>query len=153
MAPIFERSKETDLLVTALRGVNRSVSYEALCQQTGLTLGQMKKVLSSARVILKGENILFDTEWGVGLVRLTDAEKVQQSGKRKRRIYNQAKYGTQDLNTIENFGALSNSDQLTATTDRTIFRLTMDNTRAARRRKETPKVASSPIPDISRFKK
>src|SRR2546422_2865345 len=118
MAISWERSADTETVLQALRGVNDEISWIALIRQTGLTKKRLMSVLASARRILKGEKILFENIHGEGLKRCTDADKAHKPAKRLLRVTRAMKRELSDLATIENFGAMAQTDQHLATTYR-----------------------------------
>jgi hypothetical protein len=126
----FERSPDTEAVIIALRGVNEEATYEGLAKQANLRLPRLKEVLPSARQILRREKILFGTITGVGVKRLADTDKVRKSEHNKKRMANAAKRGIKELDTIEHFELLIPIDQLTVTTNRTIFHLTRQQLKA-----------------------
>jgi hypothetical protein len=133
MPLIFERSIDTENAINALRKVNGEVSYDELAARSHLSVKRLKQVLPSARRVLRKENILFGTIFGHGLKRLGDLEKAHASEAAKKRIGNTAKRALKDLDTIENFGALPNVEQLSVTTNRTIFHLVREHAHGARK--------------------
>jgi len=118
---IGERSPDTNLVVTALRGVNGDVAYVALAAQVDLPVARVKTLLPSARNILRAEQgILFDVVRGVGLRRLDNQGKVKKVDTAVKKISRAAKRGEKELRTVD-YGALSKTDQHHVTTQRLFF--------------------------------
>lgn len=118
----FERSADTDAVIVALRGCNNEIGYAELAKQAGLTLARTKQVLSSARRAIRSESgVLFGTITGVGLRRLSDADKVKKPEAFKKRVFRGAGREIRDLSTISDFGNLSKPDQHSVTTNRTVL--------------------------------
>jgi hypothetical protein len=134
----FERSPDTEAVIIALRGVNEEATYQGLAKQANMSLLRLKSVLRSARQILRREKILFGTITGVGVKRLADTDKVRKSEDNKKRMANAAKRGIKELDTIEHFELLIPIDQLTVTTNRTIFHLTRQQLKAMPKAEPVP---------------
>lgn len=141
----FERSALTETIVSILRGVNSEISYQTLANGTRVSIEQIKKSLPSAQRILAGEGILFGRVTGFGLRRLTDQDTARKSEQRKRRMFNQGKYGLKELGTIKEFERLSSADQLLVTTNRTVFSLTLKELSRPMQAPPEPK-ADPPLP-------
>lgn len=120
----FERSPQTDAIVSILRQVNDDISYVDLALRSNLPVSRTKELLGSARRILRRQKIMFGTILGEGLKRLGDTDKVRKSEDNKKRMARAAGRAIRELDTIEAFERLSNSDQLIVTTNRTILNLT-----------------------------
>ena len=121
MAMNFERSPDTDAVINVLRGVNSEISYKDAAQRSGLGIVRLKQVLRSARNALRSDGIIFGTIIGEGLRRLTDTDKVRKPEAFKKRVMRGAGRELKDLATINDFGALSKTDQHSATLNRTIL--------------------------------
>jgi hypothetical protein len=147
---MFETSAVTQQLYHLLRGVNDEIAYERIEQDAGHPLAEIRGALSSARRALeRDEKIVFATVKGVGLRRLTDGEKVRSTEKIKATIRRASKRGVKRLDTVTEFGKMSNADQLSATINRTIFEAVRDHTTPA----ATARQAAAPpaLPDLSRI--
>lgn len=137
MHATFERSPDTQAVIMVLRGVNQEISYANLSSAANMSLDRTKSVLPSARRILRNESkILFGTVTGWGLKRLSDFDKVRKSESNKKRVRNAAGRALKELETLEKFELMPPSDQVTVTTNRTIFAMIRQHTGA------TPKPAT-----------
>lgn len=131
MNPSFERSPDTDRVITALRGVNQEVTYGDLAKLASLSTPRTKAVLTSARRALRKEKILFGTIVGYGLKRLNDEDKVGKSEANKKRMMRAAGRAIKEIETIQAFDRLSPSNQVVVTTNRTIFAMTRQHLTAS----------------------
>lgn len=121
MPMTFERSADTDAVIIALRGCNNEISYTDLARQAGLTVARTKAVLPSVRRALFSESgVLFGVIWGIGLRRLTDADKVKKPEAFKRRVVRGAGREIKHLGSID-YPNLQKSDQHSVTTNRTVL--------------------------------
>lgn len=148
MSLTFERSEHTEAVVKILRKVNGEASYMTLASQSKLPVARLKSVLSSARRILKRDKILFGVVIGQGLKRLSDQDKVVKSESTKKRMARTADRGIKDLETIEQFERLSQTDQLKVTTNRTILNLTRQQLRVKAVPPPEP-MATPEIPNVT----
>lgn len=121
MAINFERSPDTDAVISVLRGCNSEISYSDLARRAGLAVARMKAVLRTARNALRTDGIIFGTVIGEGLRRLTDIDKVKKPEAFKKRVMRGAGRELKDLTTISDFGGLSKTDQHSVTTNRFIL--------------------------------
>lgn len=147
----FERSVDTDALVTVLRGVNDEISYRDLARQAGLSLPRTKQVLRSARRALRAESgILFGCIVGQGLKRLTDSDIVKKPETFKKRVFRGAGRELKDQSLIANFGGLQKAEQHASTTNRTILNVIRQQ---ANVKIEPPKekLAPQPMADVSKL--
>lgn len=137
----FTRTPETDAVVKVLHGVNGEISYQTLAMSAGLTIPRLKTLLGSARRILLKEKIAFGTIQSFGLRRLGDSDKVAKSEDDKKKMGRVAKRGIKNLASLEAFDRLEPREQLTVTTNRTIFSLTIDHSVTKPKPQEQPTAA------------
>ena len=144
----FERSPDTDAVISVLRGVNEEISYADAAKRAGLAVPRMKSVLLSARRALRSEGILFGTIIGEGLRRMTDADKVKKPEAFKKRVMRGAGRELKDLETIADFSALPKTSQHSVTLNRTILNA-MRQSAAVKPDKIAPQHAPARIPDTA----
>ena len=119
---MFERSPKTLQMLDLFRGTNDVLSYETITGTMGEDLDSLRSTMYNVRKYLeRDEGIVFECVPRVGYRRLSDAEKVQSSGKFQRAIRRTAGRGVQRLDAVSDTAALSNADQLTATIRRAVF--------------------------------
>jgi len=123
MAINTDRSPDTQAVVDVLRGVNGEILYKDLARRASLSLARTKSVLTNARRILQGDNILFGTMTGIGLKRLTDEDKVRLPRNDFKKLKRAARRARKKSETIDNFDQLSLVNQTQVTTDRYLFSL------------------------------
>jgi hypothetical protein len=140
---IFERSPDTDAVISVLRGCNNEIDYRDIARQSGLAVGRAKQVLASARRALRSERILFGSIRGVGLRRLTDGDIVKKPEAFKKRTFRAAGREIKDQGLIANFGALLKSQQHISTTNLTLLNVIRQQ---ANVKVEAPKEKTAPAP-------
>lgn len=142
----FERSADTESVVTTLRGVNLEISYRQLAQQADLSPKRTMSVLASARRILENEGILFGVNRGVGLRRLSDTDKVKQPEDFKKRVFRGAGRALKRLGTISSFENLSQPDRHSVVTNKTILNVIRSQ---AQVKPEISKIKIAPQPVVN----
>lgn len=120
---MFDKSQKTEAVMAALRSANRDVSWEQLSGAAGCSLAELRQTIVNARRYLeRDEGIVFETVRGVGLRRLSDAEKVESAKDFTRKIHRTAVRGENRIGAVHDMGKLSNEQQLAATLQQTVFR-------------------------------
>lgn len=119
---MFERSKTTEAICAALRGCNREITWAALEQVAGKPVDEIRQtVIHARRYLERDEGIVFVTVRGVGLRRLTDAEKIASSAGFSRKIHRTAGRGAMRIGAVSDMASLPNEDQLAATLRLAVF--------------------------------
>lgn len=119
---MFERSKTTEAICAALRGCNREITWAALEQVAGKPIDEIRQtVINARRYLERDEGIVFVTVRGVGLRRLTDAEKIASSAGFSRKIHRTAGRGVMRIGAVSDMASLPNEDQLAATLRLAVF--------------------------------
>jgi hypothetical protein len=145
----FERSPDTESVINVLRGCNSDITYFDLSKRAGLGVGRMKQVLASARKALSREGILFGVIYNVGLKRLTDHDIVKKPEAFKKRVFRGAGRELKDLGKINDFGALSKTEQHSVTLNRTILGAIRQS--AFVKPDKIVSVKAAPLPDVSKL--
>ena len=150
MPMTFERSKDTEAVVTILHGVNDEISYSSLARQADLSVKRVKAVLASARRILLSGNVMFGVLRGQGLRRLDALGKKACAPARKKKLARGAARALKESYSITpvEFETLANIMQLEVTTDRLIFNIIRSQ---AMTKTIVPKEPFAPpvVPDIA----
>lgn len=150
MPMIFERSPDTNTIISLLRGCNDEISYYELARQSGLPIQRVKSVLPSARRALRIESgVLFGVVRGEGLRRLTDADKVRKPEYFMKKVFRGAGRELKDLSTISDFCRLSKNDQQSVTTHRTVLNVMRQQASMKTVEIEPEKITSNPSPNIT----
>jgi hypothetical protein len=147
---IIERSPDTDAVASVLRDANGEISYETIARKTKLPIDRVKAVNQSAQRILLKEGITFSAIRGFGLKRLTDQDKVIEPESRKKRMRRAATLGLKRLETISDFGRLTQAEQHSVTINRTIFNVIRSQA-MTKTRTDPPKIAPQPMPNVSKL--
>lgn len=148
MALTFERSPDTDAVISVLRGINSEISYADAAKRAGLGVPRLKSVLPSARRALASEGILFGTITGEGLRRLSDQDKVKKPEAFKKRVMRGAGRELKHLGTISDFAALGKTEQHSVTTNRLLLN-TIRQSAAVKPDKIAPTASPKPMPNVA----
>ena len=120
---MFDKSQKTEAVMAALRSANRDVSWEQLSSAAGCSLPELRQTIVNARRYLeRDEGIVFETVRGVGLRRLSDAEKIESAKGFTRKIHRTAIRGENRIGAVREMASLTNEEQLAATLQQTVFR-------------------------------
>lgn len=113
--PRFQMSSDTRFLVQRMRNaeVGDVVTFADIEAVTGRPyLESRHAVYAARRVLLRDENIVFDSVRGIGFKRLDDTEIVQTSARHLRKVRRAARNGAAVLNAVSDFSKLSRENQM-----------------------------------------